>query len=126
MLGKTMNDLDLYNETNISTETADYSHLPTSHLMNALNHDCVSRFEVKLSPTSVDNEYSVEFTFEQYKNNAEQDLLKLIVGEFGVNFDPEHHKLSLIDGDTSVILEEDMINSCLSCIKVVQKDHSAE
>lgn len=135
MLGIIMNDSELYHETKISVDPIDNStfHASSASSLTSLpnnsyifNDNCISKFLVTLSPTSINNQYIVNFTFEQHKNNAEQNLLKLITEQFVVNFDQENHALVFNKGDTSIVLNEDMISSCLNSIKVIHKNHSIE
>ncbi|KJV63497.1 MULTISPECIES: hypothetical protein [Ehrlichia] len=130
-----MNDLELYNEIKISADATDHSTFDTSSASSLtslpnnsciFNNNCISKFLFTLSPTSTNNQYIVNFTFEQHQNNAEQDLLKLMTGQFAVNFDQENHALVFNKGDTSIVLNEDMISSCLNYIKVIHKNHSIE
>ncbi|WP_395877863.1 hypothetical protein [Ehrlichia muris] len=122
-----MNDPELYNETKISADATDNSTFHTSSALSPtslpnnnciFNDNCISKFLVTLSPMSTNNQYIVNFTFEQHQNNAEQNLLKLMTGQFVVNFDQENHALVFNNGDTSIVLNEDMISSCLNYIKV--------
>ena len=135
MLGIIMNDSEFYNETKTSANAIDnstfhsYSTSSLTSLPNnscLFNENCISKFLITLSPTSTNNQYIVNFTFEQYQNSAEQNLLKLITEQFAVSLDQKNHALVFNKGDTSIILNEDMINLCLNYIEVIHKNHSIE
>ena len=122
-----MNLLDLFPNNENSTPTETINHNETSIPISTDNHlvpkDTVAEFLVRLSSTPVENQYILNFVFKEYQKSQEKVTLESLKGQFDVTIDKKNNTLILTESDNSIILDKDMLFSCLSAIKV-QKKHS--
>ncbi|RZB12870.1 hypothetical protein DRF75_02040 [Ehrlichia minasensis] len=102
----------------------------TLHVSNFINQDSIYKFTVTVLPASVvnnsadinDDIYSVVFSYKRYEAQQPYDLVDNETIRFDAHFDHIDHKLYLTKDDISVVLDEDMLSSCLSCIKLINNN----
>ena len=99
-----------------------------------INKDFISQFTITILPSTLLNHdqhidedtYSVVFSYKKYEAQQPYHITEQKVGKFEASLDHLDHKLYLTKDDISIVLNEDMLNSCLNCIKVIDKKDSAQ
>ncbi|UKC53777.1 hypothetical protein [Ehrlichia canis] len=99
---------------------------------NFINQNFISQFTITILPSVPsyhdqhidENVYSVVFSYKKYETQQPYNLIEQKLVKFEASLD--HDRLYLTKDDISIVLNEDMLNSCLSCIKVIDNKDSAQ
>ncbi|AAZ68950.1 hypothetical protein [Ehrlichia canis] len=102
---------------------------------NFINQNFISQFTITILPPSVplyhdqhidEGMYSVVFSYKKYEAQQPYGLVEHKSGKFEASLDHSDHRLYLNKDDISIVLNEDMLNLCLSCTKVIDNKDSAQ